>query len=140
MSYAVCALRQKCCSPTELDMKNAHQALRYLKNTKKIGIHLRKTGEPLKAYVDSSWANQVAERKSIYGVILILAGAPISWYAKKSQRVVSSIQHAEYISMDEGTREVLWFQHVAEELSLSDIIPRPVTIYGDNQGAIDLAS
>lgn len=54
-SYAVCALSQKCCSPTELDMKNAHQALRYLKNTKKIGIHLRKTGEPLKAYVDSSW-------------------------------------------------------------------------------------
>lgn len=136
LAYAVCALSQRCCNPTERDWRNVCQVLKYLNATLDVGLNFSKTGEHLQVYVDSSWANQIAERRSIYGVILLLSGSVISWYAKKSQRVSNSVLQAEYVAMDEGVREVLWIQHLFEELKLVKLVPKPTVIYGDNQGAI----
>lgn len=136
LAYAVCALSQKNSEPTENDWNNVTRVFRYLKGTIDIGINFVKTKEPVQLYVDSSWANNKPDRKSIYGVIALLAGSTISWYAKKSYRVANSTLQAEYIAMDEGTRETLWLQHLFEELNLSDLISKPTTIYCDNQGAI----
>ncbi|KAK3913037.1 Copia protein [Frankliniella fusca] len=136
LAYAVCALSQRCCNPTERDWRNVRQVLKYLNATLNVGLKFSKTSEQLQVYVDSSWANQIAERRSIYGVILLLSGSVISWYAKKSQRVSNSVLQAEYVAMDEGVREVLWIQHLFEELNLVKLVPKPTVIYGDNQGAI----
>ncbi|KAJ1518865.1 hypothetical protein ONE63_011517 [Megalurothrips usitatus] len=140
LAFAICALSQKCSKPTEKDWTNVIQVMKYLKTTMNIGLHFVPTREPLTVYVDSSWANASGERKSIYGVLLLLAGSAISWYAKKSKRVANSVLQAEYIAMDEGVREVLWVQHLFEELEMSNFVPKPTVIFGDNQGAIGNAT
>ncbi|KAI5950096.1 hypothetical protein KGF54_005244, partial [Candida jiufengensis] len=137
ISYIVGVLSRHFQQPEERHYKAAKHVLRYLKRTKMYGLHYNKT-EGLEVYTDADWGSTSRDRKSISGYIVKLAGAPISWKSKKQVTVALSTTEAEYMSMAETVKEVLWLLSVFNNTDIE--IETPVVIYGDNASAITLAN
>ena len=72
----------------------------------------------------------------------MLAGALVSWKSKRQSTVALSSCEAEYIAESEAAKEAIWLQHLLTQLRVDrtpvDNTP-PITIYGDNRGALALA-
>jgi len=73
---------------------------KYLCDTRDLGIMLKSqktmTVEP---YVDSEYANDRVDRKSVTGYVTCINGAPIMWKTKKQSIVTLSSTEAEYVGM-----------------------------------------
>ena len=86
IGYTVQQLSQFCSKPTNAHYQAAKRALRYLKGTRDLGVTFRgsdnDTEEGVQSYCDVDFASN-EDRKSISGCLFTLAGAPISWEAKK---------------------------------------------------------
>ena len=67
----------------------------------------------------------------------MLAEGTVSWVSRKQKTIALSSTEAEYMSMSDASRQLIWVQHLYQELGyeLSGI-----DLCGDNQGAIFLAS
>ena len=84
ISYAVNILSQFMHSPRLSHLQAAHRVLRYLKGTKGLGLHFRKSGMIcLDAYTDSDFAGSLSDRRSTSGYCLFLAGNLVIWRSKK---------------------------------------------------------
>lgn len=132
LAYAISQLSQCNMCPTDEAWTAANRALKYLRGTSNFSLCFRRTGKPLTAYADSDWANS-SDRKSTSGFILELAGAPISWESRKQRVVALSSTEAEYISISEACKEVVFTHNLFVEL-VPEVKP-PVTIYNDNQSS-----
>ena len=70
------------------------------------------------------------------GHAFLLSSAAISWSSRLQSRVANSSTDAEYIGIGHAGKELV---HLDQQLGeLGDAPPRPVTLHGDNQGAIAL--
>ena len=67
----------------------------------------------------------------------MLAEGAVSWVSRKQKTIALSSTEAEYMSMSDASRQLVWVQNLYQELGyeLSGI-----DLCGDNQGAIFLAS
>ncbi|MBW0558058.1 hypothetical protein O181_097773 [Austropuccinia psidii MF-1] len=61
----------------------------------------------------------------------------ITWKSKKQTTVSTSSCEAEYRAQYKGCKDLLWSARLLEDLKIS--VPRPLQLFGDNQGAISLA-
>lgn len=77
----------------------AKRVLRYLKGTLKYGLKYEQTGLSLFGVADADWGGNIVDYKSYSGFAFILAGAPISWEARKQRVVAQSTTESEYIAM-----------------------------------------
>ena len=68
-----------------------------------------------------------------------LAGGPISWQSKRQSVVAQSSTEAEYIAMSELAKEGAWLRYLLVGLHYKGQDLDPMTLYGDNQGALSLA-
>jgi len=111
--------------------------LRYVKGTlcQKL-CYDGKAPFPLKGYVDADFANDIETRKSIGGFITFVASGPVSWCSKAQQTVALSSTEAEYGSLAEGAREVLFIRQLLADMKMEQSCSK---IYEDNQQAIRLA-
>ncbi|GFW89597.1 retrovirus-related Pol polyprotein from transposon TNT 1-94 [Trichonephila clavipes] len=81
------------------------------------------------------------DRVSIGGLILMIHNVPISWRTFKHKCVSLSTMEAEYISLTEAAKEIIWIQNVINECNLMlklNYSELPV-IYCDNQAAINFS-
>jgi hypothetical protein len=113
--------------------------LRYLKGT--INHALQYTGKlkpnekvNITVYSDSDWAEDKDDRKSISGFVVKLAGGPISWQSKKQPTRAMSSCEAEFISLTEATKEVLWLTYFLDELEVPYNTP---VIFTDSRAAME---
>ena len=88
--------------------------------------------EVFQIYCDADWASQ-ANRKSVSGYIITLAGGAIAWSSKKQSIIVLSTAEAEYVAATHVTKEVIWLHALFAELGIKALTP---TILSDNQAAI----
>ena len=117
--------------------KAAKRVLRYLKGTAECGLEYERTGLSLFGVVDADWSANLLDRRSYSGFAFILAGAPISWEARKQRAVALSSTEAEYMALSEATKEALYLSSILEFVGvMSD---SSVKLFNDNQGAIKLA-
>ena len=84
----------------------------------------------IEVYTDSDWAMDKDDRKSISGYVVKLAGGPISWQSKKQPTRAMSSCEAEFISLTEAVKEVLWLTYFLDELKIPYHTP---TVFTDNQ-------
>lgn len=138
ISFAVSTLSRFCSNPTMIHWKCAKRVLRYLKGTMDYSLQYKTTREELKAYVDSDWAGDINDRKSCSGNVVILAGSPISWKAKKQQTVALSTMEAEYMALTEVSKEVIYLKRLFEYVRLNSLSENPCKIFCDSQSAIHL--
>ena len=102
-----------------------------------MGLRTAASDSGLMAYSDSDWASDPNTRKSTTGYMVKLAGAIFSWNSHVQKTVALSSTEAEYMSLSDMSRQLLWIKSLMSELGIS---LSPIPLFGDNQGSIFLAS
>jgi len=92
----------------------------------------------MRAYADSDWASDVDDRKSCSGNVIMLAGGPISWESKKQKSVTLSTMEAEYMSLSEVCKEIVYLRRLLQHMKFTTCVTGATEVYCDNQSAIEL--
>lgn len=120
IAFVVGQLSRHNSDPRVGHIRIAKQSVRYLKGTSTLGIiwgrnpaghrdQEDKYGSfEVVGYADSSYAEDVNDRKFITGYCFFLGGAIITWCNKRKQTVSTSTSEAEYVAMSHGAREGVW--------------------------------
>ena len=118
--------------------KAVKRILRYIKKTISYGITLGDSAKiNLVGYADSDWANDQDDRKSTSGYVFYLGKGCITWQSKKQPTTALSTTEAEYMSMSNATKELIWLRTLLNEIGFHQ--SDATTIYQDNMGSIDLS-
>jgi hypothetical protein len=100
------------------DFWKVKRVLRYLKGTVNYGLHMKASDSEilkLEAYTDADYANAL-DRKSVSGYVVMIDGNVISYASRKQSLNAQSTAESEYIAMNEGARELLWYKGLMDEL------------------------
>ncbi|MBW0541438.1 hypothetical protein O181_081153, partial [Austropuccinia psidii MF-1] len=111
--------------------------LRYLAGTKDLALCLGGNNLSLCSYSDADYANCIDTRRSVSGYLTMVGKSCINWKSRKQNTVSTSSCEAEYKAQYEGGKDLLWSRRLLEDLKIS--VPKPLQLFGDNQGAISLA-
>jgi hypothetical protein len=123
--------------PVQEHWKELERFVGYLKgNQENIKITYRKPRElrPM-AMVDSNYATNTDDRRSVTGAIFTVGGTITNWISKTQGSVTLSSSEAEYVAIATAAQEVRFTQQLLEEI-ITCI--KPAIIYEDNTGAIFL--
>jgi hypothetical protein len=88
----------------------------------------------VQGFCDSDYAGDQYTRKSVAGYVIYIFGCMIAWKSKSQKSVALSSSEAEYISISEITKDILFVKQVLEFLGQTIIFPINVKV--DNIGAI----
>lgn len=143
IAYAVSQLGRFASNPSEKHRLALKRVLRYLKGTSDYGLVIDTQDRPdvLMGYTDANWGRD-DDRRSTGGYVFTFAGTAISWKSKRQTTVALSSCEAEYIAESEAAKEAIWLQRLLCRLRVDrsqSSVPEPVTILGDNRGALALA-
>ncbi|KAE9076984.1 hypothetical protein PF010_g23681 [Phytophthora fragariae] len=98
----------------------AKRVLRYLASTVDYGlVNTIGTGSrvTVTCFMDVDYANDVDDRKSISGYVTMLDGNVVSYASRKQEINAQSTTEAEYVAMNEGTKDLLWMLGLCLELN-----------------------
>ena len=123
-------------APTQYCHRAAKRLLRYLRGTSEYGLRYVRGERKLHGFVDSDYAGDTVDRKSMTGFVLKLGDATVSWGCKKQTAVALSTCEAEYYALSRATQETLWVSRVLMESGLKDENDNGVPLRSDNQAAI----
>ena len=141
LSWVVTKLSQHLENPSAAEWITVKHVLRYIKHTVDYKITFRKSKNGLKliCHSDSDWAKSKEDRRSItgYSFNLNASGPTIAWKSKKQHTVALSSCEAEYMALTHATQELLFLSMLCKDFGI--IMEPPTTIYGDNQGSLDMA-
>jgi len=138
IAFAVTKLSQHAANPSEEHLNRALYICRYLIGTSDYAlVYDGPSDGGLMAYADSDWASDPTNRKSTTGYMVKLAGAIFSWNSRAQKTVALSSTEAEYMSLSDTSRQLIWIKSLFSELG-TELTPIP--LMGDNQGSIFLAS
>jgi len=138
LAFAAGVLSRFSVNPRKEHWQAAKHVLRYLKQTKDLGISFYKTHESLKAFVDADWAGDTDSRRSHSGNTLILAGGPIVWCSRRQKSIALSTMEAEYMALSDVVKEVVYIRRLIKEIGFSLYVKKATPIFCDNQSAIVL--
>ena len=120
--------------------KELMRVIKYALKTQEKGIVLKpeqnKAILSLKILVDAEFAGDKETRKSIMGRIIYLNETAIGWNSKGQGNVTLSTTEAEYVSMSEGTKDLLFVLMCLNYIKMKVKLPMVVLI--DNIGAIEM--
>lgn len=136
ISYAISLLARYQDKPNLSVCQAIIHLLKFLLNTKNYDLRFSGSHITLVGYSDSDWAGDSDSRKSTTGYILFIGNSPVNWQSKLQPLVTMSSTEAEYVALSTTAQENLCIKFLLKELGYSMIMP--TTIYGDNQGAIQL--
>ena len=91
----------------------------------------------IEAYVDSDYASNKDDQRSITGFVIFMDGMPLSWKSKKQPTTTLSSTEAEYVAVTHCSTEIQFILHLLKELHQK--VPDPVILHEDNAGALFLA-
>ena len=89
-------------------------------------------------YCDSDYAGDPDSRKSVSGYILFVRGVPVAWRSKAQCSVTLSSSEAEWISLSEAVKEIMFVLQLLGAMKIK--VQLPVTVLVDNVGAIFMSS
>ena len=139
LAFIVSYLSKFCIAPTTAHWCGIKRVFRYLKQTIDYQLGYMKTENVFNPIVfsDSDYANDSSDSKSMGGFVVIACNGAISWRSRKQTVVATCTMLAEYYSMYEACKEIIWLRYIMTELNLK--VDQPTELYCDNQGAISLA-
>jgi len=110
IAYSVGVLSRHVACPGKTHMQAVKRIFRYLHGTSHYKLEFQSndsTPSSLKAFVDSDWAGDRVDRKSISGFIVMLDQGAVSWGSKKQISVSLSTVEAEFVTASTAVREIL---------------------------------
>jgi hypothetical protein len=123
-------------NPSKDHLDKALYIFKYLAGTQEYTLSY-KGSQGLMAYADADWGSDPHLRRSTSGYILTLAGAAVSWSSRVQKTVALSSTEAEYMSLSDASRQLVWVRSLMQEIGFN---LGPIPLCGDNQGAIFIAS
>ncbi|XP_066906352.1 uncharacterized protein [Halyomorpha halys] len=102
---------------TQQMWKAAKRVLRYLKDTKEMGIDLI-------GFSDADWAGDIETRRSVSGFVAFLAGNPVAWHSRKQTCVALSTLEAEYIAAGIAAQELVNLCGLISEFKCGEVSAR----------------
>jgi hypothetical protein len=116
------------------------------KSVQRLAGYLAKCSRPLKmrapnnlrviGCVDSDWANDRNDRKSIGGYLITIGNCLVDWSSKKQASVALSSTEAEYMAYSDAAGTIKYLQMLTEEITGIQVLPS--VLFEDNTGAIHL--
>ncbi|OCB92037.1 polyprotein [Sanghuangporus baumii] len=109
----------------------------YLKGT--INLQLTYGGVDnieFKGFTDADGSMQ-EDHRAISGNAFLINGGMVSWYLKTQEIVSLSTIESEYIAAVHTAKEAIWLKQLISQIFST--INKPIILYADNKGAIDLA-
>ena len=138
LAFCVGRLAKFVSNPTELHWDCVKRVLRYLIDTKDLGLVFGGTDSELTpvVYVDADWAGDETDRISMSGYVAMMDGAAVAWYARPQEVVAMSSAESEYISMSNGCKETVWLRRLVKGMEVVPRMNEPTTMFSDNQAAM----
>jgi hypothetical protein len=140
IAYAVNRLASYTANPSMQHQTALKRVLRYLSGTKNYALTYRTIpnadGNMFHGFADAAFANN-DDCTSTSGYVFLAQGGALTWRSVKQTLVTLSTTHTEYVALSESAREACWLKTMMEELGFPQ--PNPITIYGDNDGSIQLS-
>ena len=90
------------------------------------------------AYVDSDYAGNKNDRKSITGFVIFMDGATISWKSKKQPTITLSSTEAEYVALTHCVTELMLIRNLMKDMRRN--MKLPMVINEDNARAFFLGN
>ena len=118
--------------PTLQDWENVVAIFRYLKGNPYYGLYFCGNAK-LRTFIDADYGGDTRERKSTSGFVCFLSIGPTSWNTKLQESVATSTAEAEYYSLCECIKQVLWYINIIKELNINI---EPSKIFIDNKSTI----
>ena len=116
------------------------RVIKYALKSQEKGIVLRpeknRAKIKLKLVVDAEFAGDKDTRKSIMGRVIYLNGTVIGWNSKGQGSVTLSTTEANYVSMSEGMKDLLFIEMCLNYIKMKVDLPMVVLI--NNIGAIEM--
>ena len=137
IAHAVRNLGQYLTTFTEEHLLQAKRVLRYLKATASLGIYMQVSDRldvKLEVYTDADYANDKVDRQSVSGYVTQVDGNTVSYGSRKQGLNAQSTAEAEYVAMNEGTRDLMWLVGLCDELGVQ--YQRPPLLISDNVAAL----
>ena len=163
--YCIIKLSQYNTKPARIHYIAVKRVFRYLRDTIEDGLHYwRQTLNPLLpnspcpsilhdnhdvqiphsttthtvGFVDSDWAGDTSHRRSISGLCLCFAGAPVVYRARFQPTISQSSTEAEFIAAVEAGKLALYLRSMLDDLGITQANATP--LYEDNDAAIAMAN
>ena len=87
----------------------------YIKPTSTYGIIFQRglgNGVQLELYVDANYAHEANDRRSVFGGVIMCAGAFVCFYSRRQKSIALSSMEAEYVEMVTGVRETIFMRYL----------------------------
>lgn len=122
-------------SPTAYCHQAVKRVFRYLQGSRNLCM-IYETGDmKINSFVDSDYASDTVDRKSMSGFVVKLGNATCIWASKKQPTVTLSTCEAEYHAMTMAAKEVIWLRRIMGEAGFENHYCVPMS--SDNQSAIN---
>ncbi len=148
IAFAVGQLSKHNADPRKGHLQPAKRVVKYLKGTMDMGLIFgqeianRLPREPppygLVGYVDSNFAGDPKDQKSVMGYCFFLNRAVVSWSSKKQRTVSTLTTEAEYIALGHVAKETVWIRRFINEFEIEIVEHLPLN--GDNEMSIALTT
>lgn len=138
ITFVVHRLSQYLQFPTDVHLQAAQWILKYLKCNQGQGLFYYATTDLcLNAFANADWGTCHDTRRSTTGYCVYLGTSLICWKSRKQHTISRSSTKAEYRSMADVTREILWLHQLLSDFHIQ--IPS-TKLFCDNKSAIHIAS
>jgi hypothetical protein len=108
--FVVNTLGQYVVKPRGVHLIATNHVMRYLKGTIDYGLRYAEDREiSLQGFIDSDWADSVADQKSTSRCCFSFRLAMISWFSRKQTSMALGTTEAEYIVACSASNKAVWF-------------------------------
>lgn len=131
-AYVAAYLGRFSSKPTKGHMRIAKKVGRYLVERPNVTL-IYPHGQRkllLETFADADWAGDKNTRKSTSGMVLLINGVPSAWGSNLQSSVALSSAEAEYMSLGNAVKEIVWQRQLFGELRYPQ--RQPSVIYEDN--------
>lgn len=142
ISYAVNILSQFQSNPGMIHWNTLLKLVGYIHQTKAYKLNISNVKDiNLMCYSDADFAANRDDRISIGGLILFINESPIMWRTFKQKCVSLSTLEAEYVSLTEASKELVWVVRILNEFKDLNIlnVSFESQLLCDNQAAISFS-
>lgn len=117
--------------------KHLKRVLRYLRGSIDFELVYKRNlnEDPMVCYVDSDWAGDLNDRKSVSGYLFKVYGNTVSWITRKQNCVALSSTEAELVALCTAVRDSLWLKKLLNDMNLNIQF---IKVFEDNQACIAL--
>ena len=96
-------------------MESVTKIFKYLKYTINYSLHFSKNNI-IKIFTDADYVSDKITPKSTSRFIIKIGDSPTTWFFKPQHCVSTSTAEAEYYSISECTKHVMWYKNLLNEL------------------------